>query len=85
LLAGLPELSGGSDEGSEMASAGGVATATAPDPGAVVDVGAVSEQEPVPLTAQLAIGICLTFTIVFGIDAAPVVNFAHHAALLLLR
>jgi NADH-quinone oxidoreductase subunit N len=44
-----------------------------------------AEREPVPLSAQLAIGICVTFTIVFGVDAAPLVNFAHHAALLLAK
>ena len=40
---------------------------------------------PVPVLTTVAIGICVAFTVVFGIIPGPIVNFAHQATLLLLR
>ncbi len=40
---------------------------------------------PVPPMTTVAIGLCVAFTIVFGIFPAPILDFAHHATLLLLR
>ncbi len=40
---------------------------------------------PVPSLTGAAIGICVAFTVVFGIIPGPVLNFAHQATLLLLR
>jgi NADH-quinone oxidoreductase subunit N len=40
---------------------------------------------PVPALTAVAIGICVAFTVVFGLVPGPVLNFAHHATLLLLR
>ena len=39
---------------------------------------------PVPLLTALAIGTCVAFSVVFGISPGPVLDFAHHATLLLL-
>jgi NADH-quinone oxidoreductase subunit N len=39
---------------------------------------------PVPLLTALAIGTCVAFSVVFGIIPGPVLDFAHHATLLLL-
>ena len=40
---------------------------------------------PVPVLTTAAIGICVAFTVVFGIIPGPIVNFAHQATLLLLH
>jgi len=40
---------------------------------------------PVPPMTVVAIGLCVAFTIVFGIFPAPILDFAHQATLLLLR
>ena len=40
---------------------------------------------PVPALTAVAIGICVAFTVVFGIIPGPIVNFAHQATLLLLH
>jgi NADH-quinone oxidoreductase subunit N len=40
---------------------------------------------PVPVLTSVAIGICVAFTVVFGIIPGPILNFAHQATLLLLR
>jgi NADH-quinone oxidoreductase subunit N len=40
---------------------------------------------PVPPLTAAAIGLCVAFTVVFGIIPGPIVNFAHQATLLLLR
>jgi NADH-quinone oxidoreductase subunit N len=40
---------------------------------------------PVPPLTSVAIGICVVFTVVFGVVPGPLVNFAHQATLLLLR
>ena len=40
---------------------------------------------PVPLLTTLAIGTCVAFSVVFGIIPQPILDFAHHATLLLLR
>jgi hypothetical protein len=82
LPAPLPAAASG--EALQVAPVGGVTVVDeAEAEGGSVE--AEAEREPVPLSAQLAIGICVTFTIVFGVDAAPLVNFAHHAALLLAK
>jgi NADH-quinone oxidoreductase subunit N len=39
---------------------------------------------PVPLMTAVAIGLCVAFTVVFGIFPAPILDFAHQATLLLL-
>jgi len=39
---------------------------------------------PVPPMTAVAIGLCVAFTVVFGIFPAPILDFAHHATLLLL-
>ncbi len=39
---------------------------------------------PVPLLSALCIGICVAFSVVFGVVPAPIVDFAHHATLLFL-
>jgi NADH-quinone oxidoreductase subunit N len=39
---------------------------------------------PVPALTAAAIGICVAFTVVFGIIPEPILNFAHQATLLLL-
>ncbi len=39
---------------------------------------------PVPVLTAVAIGICVAFTVVFGIIPGPIINFAHQATLLLL-
>ena len=47
---------------------------------------AVSERGvvPVPPLTALCIGICVAFSVVFGIIPAPIVDFAHQATLLFL-
>ena len=40
---------------------------------------------PVPPLTAVAIGLCVAFTVVFGIIPGPILNFAHQATLLLLR
>jgi NADH-quinone oxidoreductase subunit N len=40
---------------------------------------------PVPPLTAAAIGLCVAFTVVFGVIPGPVLNFAHEATLLLLR
>lgn len=40
---------------------------------------------PVPALTSLAIGICVAFTVVFGVVPGPILNFAHQATLLLLH
>jgi NADH-quinone oxidoreductase subunit N len=37
---------------------------------------------PVPLLTSVAIGLCVGFTVVFGIIPEPILNFAHEATLL---
>ena len=37
---------------------------------------------PVPSLTSVAIGICVAFTVVFGIVPAPLLDFANHATLL---
>ena len=37
---------------------------------------------PVPLLTTVAIGLCVGFTVVFGIIPEPILNFAHQATLL---
>jgi formate hydrogenlyase subunit 3/multisubunit Na+/H+ antiporter MnhD subunit len=37
---------------------------------------------PVPIAAAVAIGLCVAFTVVFGIFPAPIVDLAHKATLL---
>ena len=60
----------------------GLATLTdAPPALEVEERGAV----PVPPLTTVAIGICVAFTVVFGVIPGPIVNFAHDATLLLLR
>jgi NADH-quinone oxidoreductase subunit N len=39
---------------------------------------------PVPPLTAVAIGLCVAFTVVFGIVPGPILNFAHQATLLLL-
>ena len=49
---------------------------------------ATGEETPsvvrVPLLTAVAIGICVAFTVVFGIVPAPLLDFANHATLLFL-
>ena len=40
---------------------------------------------PVPPLTAAAIGLCVAFTVVFGVVPGPILNFAHDATLLLLR
>jgi formate hydrogenlyase subunit 3/multisubunit Na+/H+ antiporter MnhD subunit len=40
---------------------------------------------PVPPLTAVAIGTCVAFSVVFGVLPGPVIDFAHHATLLLLR
>jgi NADH:ubiquinone oxidoreductase subunit 2 (subunit N) len=49
-----------------------------PPADAVVERGSV----PVPVLTGVAIGLCVAFTVVFGIIPAPIVDFAHQATLL---
>lgn len=51
----------------------------APPSAAVADRGAV----PIPGLTSLAIGVCVAFTVVFGIFPGPILDFAHQATLLL--
>jgi hypothetical protein len=44
----------------------------------VVERGAV----PVPLLTTVSIGLCVGFTVVFGIIPGPILDFAHQATLL---
>ena len=37
---------------------------------------------PVPVLTWVAIGLCVGFTVVFGIIPEPILNFAHQATLL---
>ncbi len=39
---------------------------------------------PIPALTSVAIGICLAFTVVFGIVPGPLLDFANHATLLFL-
>ena len=39
---------------------------------------------PVPPLTAAAVGLCVAFTVVFGIIPGPILNFAHDATLLLL-
>ncbi len=39
---------------------------------------------PVPPLTALCIGICVAFSVVFGIVPGPIVDFAHHATLLFI-
>ncbi len=39
---------------------------------------------PVPPLTALCIGICVAFSVIFGIIPAPIVDFAHHATLLFI-
>jgi NADH-quinone oxidoreductase subunit N len=50
----------------------------APPEELVVARGAV----PVPALTVVALGLCVGFTVVFGIIPAPILDFAHHATLL---
>ena len=50
----------------------------APPSDAVSRRGAV----PVPLLTSVAIGLCVGFTVVFGIVPGPILDFAHQATLL---
>jgi NADH-quinone oxidoreductase subunit N len=47
------------------------------------DADVASRRVPVPRLTGWAIGLCVAFTIVFGIVPAPIVDFAHQATLLL--
>ena len=74
-------------------SVGGGGSATADQPASIqvlTDAAPEAEVEargpvPVPVLTAVAIGICVAFTVVFGIIPGPIVNFAHQATLLLLR
>ena len=37
---------------------------------------------PVPALTSVAIGLCVAFTVVFGIIPGPILDFAHQATLL---
>ena len=50
----------------------------APPTDEVTERGAV----PVPVLTWVAIGLCVGFTVVFGIVPEPILNFAHQATLL---
>jgi NADH-quinone oxidoreductase subunit N len=39
---------------------------------------------PVPLLTTVALGLCVAFTVVFGIIPEPILNFAHQATLLFI-
>lgn len=47
------------------------------------EAGVATRRVPVPRLAAGAIGLCVAFTVVFGIVPAPIVDFAHQATLLL--
>ncbi|HEY4929817.1 MAG TPA: NADH-quinone oxidoreductase subunit N [Acidimicrobiales bacterium] len=73
-----PGTRGGSGDGSQPAS---IQVLTDDAPEAEVEArGPV----PVPALTAAAIGICVAFTVVFGIIPEPILNFAHQATLLLL-
>jgi NADH-quinone oxidoreductase subunit N len=69
---------------------GGALNPRAPEP---VGLSVLTEEAPsaevadrviqVPLLTSVAIGICVAFTVVFGIIPGPIVDFAHQATLLL--
>ncbi len=40
---------------------------------------------PVPAATAVAVGLCVAFSVVFGIIPGPILDFAHDATLLLLR
>ncbi len=52
----------------------------APPAADVIERGVV----PVPLLTSLALGLCVGFTVVFGIIPEPILNFAHQATLLFI-
>jgi len=52
----------------------------APPTDEVTERGAV----PVPLLTTVALGLCVAFTVVFGIIPEPILNFAHQATLLFI-
>jgi NADH-quinone oxidoreductase subunit N len=52
----------------------------APPTDEVTDRGVV----PVPLLTTVALGLCVAFTVVFGIIPEPILNFAHQATLLFI-
>jgi NADH-quinone oxidoreductase subunit N len=82
--AGAGEAGGAPDGSAERqpSSTGAVASLSVltdlPPEEAVVERGSV----PVPPLAALAIGISVTFTVVFGVIPGPIVDFAHQATLL---
>jgi len=73
---------GGGDAGAASRPADGMASLsvlTDDEPTEdVVERGAV----PVPLLTTVAIGLCVGFTVVFGIIPGPILDFAHQATLL---
>ena len=44
----------------------------------------VPEAVPVPVLTSVVIGVCVTFTVLFGIVPAPLLDFCNHATLLFL-
>jgi NADH-quinone oxidoreductase subunit N len=70
-----PAAEVGADPASEPA---GLSVLTEAPPTDAVDDRVVR----VPALTWLAIGICVTFTVVFGIIPGPIVDFAHQATLL---
>jgi len=76
--------------GSAPATNGSARTAAAEqsesDAAAAEDLDEPEEPEPdvvtVPITSAVGIGLCVAFTVVFGIWPAPIVDLAHQATLL---
>jgi len=46
------------------------------------DVAPSLERVPVPASLAVALGLCATVTVVFGLYPAPLIDFAHSATLL---
>ena len=75
-----PGLGGGSTtDGSDTEAVTSLSVLTdSPPSDAVSRRGAV----PVPLLTSVALGLCVGFTVVFGIVPEPILDFAHQATLL---
>jgi NADH-quinone oxidoreductase subunit N len=90
-----PEGTAGHGRGVEAADRGpaGGSTTDGSDPEAVTSLSVLTDAPPsdavsrrgavpVPLLTSVALGLCVGFTVVFGIVPEPILDFAHQATLL---
>jgi NADH-quinone oxidoreductase subunit N len=95
LVGDVPDDEAGTQGGPDAEDTYGSGTRSAPDdqPASIqvlTDAAPEADVEahgpvPVPALTKVAIGICVAFTVVFGVIPGPILNFAHQATLLLLR